>query len=284
MYFERLAELSMCMFLWEGLPKSIDKRFLELTLFFDGQALFFYDEVMGYLCLQCITNGPLSVNRIPINRRAFAINGYTRNLNEDNSVIIFNNYLHTNSILPVTRYAKKLYNIDRTIDVNINALKTPILIQGTEQQRLSLVNVYKEYDGNAPVIFGDRSLDINSLRVLKTDAPIIAPQLHNLKQSIWNEALTQIGIVNIDNNNRERLVQSEVINGNGDTYASRNSRLKARQEACEQINSMFGLNISVKYDDRYIEDQLRLMNNIIGNVDYMNEEDIVIEKGGEDNE
>ena len=252
-YLERLTELSISMFEWKNLPDSVDPRFLELTLFTDGQAVFFKDEVMGYLGLQVIINGPLDVYRVPIRRRAFAVNGYQQNLDMTNSVIIYNNYLRTNSVAMVKLYAKRLYNLDRIIDINADAQKTPVLVQGTEQQRLTLLNLYKEYDGNAPVIFGDKNLDINALKCIKTDAPYVADKIYQLKTQIWNEALTYLGISNLNIQKKERLVSDEVIRNQGGTIASRYSRLEARREACEKINAMFGLDIDVDFREDYRE-------------------------------
>ena len=201
--------------------------------------------------MQCLINGKLNVYRIPINRRAFAVNGYQKKLTDKDSVIIFNNMLHTNSWLDVKMFAKRLYNLDRIIDVNANAQKTPILIKGNEQQRLTLTNLYKEYDGNAPVIFADKSLDMNVLQVLSTQAPYVADKIYQLKTQIWNEALTYLGISNVSFQKRERMVSDEVTRSQGGTVASRYSRLNARRQACEQINKMFGLNIECDFREDY---------------------------------
>lgn len=251
-YAYRLMELSISMFEWKNLPEGIDERFLEMILFTDGQAVFFRDDELGdYLALQCLINGKLNVYRIPINRRAFAVNGYQKQLTDKDSVIIFNNMLHTNSWLDVKMFAKRLYNLDRIIDVNANAQKTPILIKGNEQQRLTLMNLYKEYDGNAPVIFADKSLDMNALQVLSTQAPYVADKIYQLKTQIWNEALTYLGISNVSFQKRERMVSDEVTRSQGGTVASRYSRLNARRQACEQINKMFGLNIDCDFREDY---------------------------------
>ena len=251
-YAYRLMELSISMFEWKNLPEGIDERFLEMVLFTDGHAVFFKDDELGdYLALQCLINGKLNVYRIPINRRAFAVNGYQKKLTDKDSVIIFNNMLHTNSWLDVKMFAKRLYNLDRIIDVNTNAQKTPILIKGNEQQRLTLTNLYKEYDGNAPVIFADKSLDMNALQVLSTQAPYVADKIYQLKTQIWNEALTYLGISNVSFQKRERMVSDEVTRSQGGTVASRYSRLNARRQACEQINKMFELNIECDFREDY---------------------------------
>ena len=141
-YYNRLVELSIAMFEWHNLPDTVDPRFMELTLFTDGQAVFFKDDVVGFACLQNALGGNMDMYRIPKDRRAYAVNGFSANLTDKNSVIIWNNMLHTNSMNDVTMFAKRLYNIDRAIDVNTNAQKTPILIRCDEQQRLTLKNIY----------------------------------------------------------------------------------------------------------------------------------------------
>ena len=250
-YYNRLTELAISMFEWQNLPETIDQRFLEMCLFSDGMCVFFQDEVLGYLSLQCMTGGKLNVYRIPMERRAYATNGYQRNLDGTNSVIIFNNYLHTNSMLDVEMFSKRLYNLDRAIDVNANAQKTPVLIQCDESQRLTMKNLYKQYEGNEPFIFGSKGLDANGLKVLQTGAPYVADKLYELKTQIWNEALTYLGISNINTVKKERMITDEVTRNQGGTVASRYSRLESRRQACKQINEMFGLNIWVDYREDF---------------------------------
>lgn len=251
-YFNRLVELSVSMFEWQGLPESVDPRYLELHLFQNGSMVYFRDEVMGDLCLDCIANGQFDVYGNPISRRAYSsYNQYQKTLNESDSVIIWNNYLRQPSVLDVKMFAKRLYNLDRIIDVNANAQKTPVLVQGTEKQRLTLVNLYKEFDGNAPFIFGDKNLDLNSLRAISTNAPYVADKLYQLKTQIWNEALTYLGISNLNIQKKERMITDEVQRNQGGTIASRYSRLEARREAVDKINRMFGTDISVDYREDF---------------------------------
>ena len=128
-YYDRLTELSISMFEWKNLPETIDERFLELSLFRDGMAVFFKDEDMDeYLALRTMIGGRLNVYQIPMQRTAYASNGYNKMLNEENSVIIFNNMLHTNSVLDVQIFSERLAELDRAIMVNAKAQKTPVLI------------------------------------------------------------------------------------------------------------------------------------------------------------
>lgn len=252
-YYEMLVELSVSMFEWKNLPDTIDPRFLELTLFGDGKSVFFKDDVVGYLALRCAVGGRWDLYNIPTDRRAYATNGYQQQLNEENSVLIFNNYLHTNSMLKVANFARRLYELDKIIEVNAKAQKTPVLIQCDEKQRLTMRNLYQKYEGNEPYIFGDKNLNPNAIKVLKTDAPYIGDKIYQLKTQIWNEALTYLGISNTNVTKKERMISDEVIRNMGGTIASRYSRLESRRQACDKINNMFGLNIECNYREDYRE-------------------------------
>lgn len=254
-YYQRLLELSISMFEWKNLPPTIDSRYIELMLFEKGSVVYFDDEAIGNLCLDCISQGQFDVYGYPKNRRAYSsYNQYSRELNESNSVIVWNNFLRTNSQLVVKMYAKRLYNIDRVIDINVNSQKTPVAILASPQQRLTMKNLYKEYDGNAPFIFGDKNLDLNGIKAISTGAPYVADSLYALKTQIWNEALTYLGISNVNTVKKERLISDEVQRNLGGTIASRYSRLQSRKDAVQKINKMFNTNIEVDYRDDVYSD------------------------------
>ena len=250
-YYNRLVELAISMFEWKNLPETIDPRFLELALFGDGMAVFFEDKEIGYLAMRTMIGGRLNLYNIPTDRRAYASNGYNMPLTQDDSVIIWNNLMHTNSVLEVSNFSKRLWDLDRTIDVNAKAQKTPILIRCEESQRLTLKNLYKQYSGNEPVIYADKGLAAKPIDVLNTDAPYVCDKLYELKTQIWNEALTYLGISNVSYQKKERLLQDEVQRNMGGTIASRYSRLEARRQAANEINKMFGLNIDVNFREDF---------------------------------
>lgn len=250
-YYWHLLGLAISMFEWKNLPDTIDERFLELTLFSDGKALFFRDDVIGDLTLQVALGGNFDVYRIPKNRRAYSANGYNKQCDETNSVIIWNNMMHTDSKLDVEMFAKKLYDIDMSIIVNAKAQKTPTLILCDEEEKLTLENIYMQYDGNKPVIFGKKGLNPNSVSAISTGAPYVADKLFELKTRYWNEALTYLGISNLAINKKERLISEEVSKAMGSTIANRYVRLNTRKQAAKEINRMFGLNVSVDYREDF---------------------------------
>lgn len=256
-YFNRLMELSMSMFEWENLPGTMDARYLELGLFENGSMIVFEDEVMGLLNLNVNSSGNFDCYGNPIRRQAYSkYNGYIKDLSPNDSVIVWNNALRINSILDVQMFALRLYNLDRIIDINVNAQKTPVMILADETQRMTMLNLYKEYDGNQPFIFGDKNLDLKGVTILNTGAPYISDKIQELKAEIWNEALTYLGISNVGFQKRERMVSDEVNRLQGGAIASRYSRLTARESAAEQINDMFGTKIEVHYREDYDTSQV----------------------------
>lgn len=250
-YVDRLTEIATSMFTWTGLPEEIDERYLEMTLFQNGQAVFFKDEVVDeYLALSVNNQGIFDFYGNPIYRRAYSrYNSYQHELDLYDSVIIWNNYLRKNSVLGVELFARKLWNMDRTIDINVAVQKTPFLIQCSEKARLTMLNMYKEVFGNQDLIYGDKNFNPDDLKVFKTDAPFIAKDLQELKTQVWNEALTWLGINNVTYQKRERMITDEVQRSQGGVNASRQGRLKARKQACKKINKIFGLDVDVEYNE-----------------------------------
>lgn len=247
--YDRLFELAVNRFKWKDLPNTCSDRFLENSLFKKGFCLFFKDEVIGYLTLRATLGGKLDVYDIPVDRRAYASNGYQNNLNQYNSVIIMNNSRYLPDLMTIENYALQLYEIKRAYYINIKRQKTPQIILASAQQRLTFENFIEQYDGNVPFILGDKDFqkELDDVVNIDTSTPFIADKLAVQFHTVWNEALTYLGIDNSNTDKKERLVENEVAGNNGAVEMQRNIALTARERACEEINRMFGLNVSVKF-------------------------------------
>ena len=235
---------------------------MEYTLFYEGAAIFFKDNDLTernlskneqeeggtYLALQVVLGGDLNVYRVPNNRKAYAVNTYNKKLTVEDSVIIWNNMIRLPEYGRMMFYASKLAQIDRAIDVNVKGQRFPIAILCDETQRLTMKNVYKQYDGNEPFIFGDKNLDLSAIQVVNTGSPYVADKLQQLKNNIWAEAMMCLGIPNSPSEKKERLVANEAKVSQGGTLASRSSRLEMRKMACREINNMWGLDTDVEYN------------------------------------
>ena len=255
-YFNTLKMIATSSFKYTNMPNSVDVRFLELGLFNRGYMVFFYDEDLEkYLALNTTLGCELDVYNNPLSYTAYANNGYQVQLTNKDSVIIYNNYLKQPTLMLCEYFAKRLYDFDSVIDVNVRSQKTPILIACNESEKLAMKNVYMQYDGNQPVIFTYKDfITADNFKVVNTQSPYVGDKIYQLKSNIWNEALTQLGITNTTVNKKERLITDEVQRSQGGVFACRNSRLKMREQCINKINDMFNLNIQVEFNDDVLKE------------------------------
>lgn len=264
-YYSRLKNIALSVFEWENLPTTCNARFLEECLFNFGNAIFVNDEDMSFLNLKVNPKQEFNVYEEHLYYTAHSIN-YNKDYHKDECVYIRNNYLARATDETIIIFAERLARIQRAINGNINAQKTPLLIRTEERTKTSLINVYKQYNDDEPIILASKSLTDKPIEVLKTDAPFVADKLREEKTAVWNEALEFLGInTNPSDKKKERLIVNEVDANNEQIEIQKDVMLLARQEACEQINKMFGLNVSVK---RRIEKENESLqeNNIEGGV------------------
>lgn len=246
-YYSRLKQIALSVFKWEGLPSSCSARFLEDTLFHYGRALFVDDPDMGFLTVKCTPSGDLNVYNEPIGYNAYAT-GYDNYfpVEEGNCVLVRNNYIEKSTESTIIIYAEKLAELDISATINAKAQKTPVLVRCDEKTRTSLEALYNQYEGNRPFIIGSKTLSEKPLEVLRTEAPFVVDKLREEKRAVWNEALEFLGLnTNPSDKKKERLIVSEVDSNNEQIDIQAEVMLLARQEACEQINELFGLNVSV---------------------------------------
>ena len=257
MFMWRLMQLGISVFQWKNLPKGVDERMLEFWLMRDGFVGFFYDEMLksdekrrapeGYAVLPMLIQGAWDMYEYPTDRTAYAVNGFQYDCTEDNSVLIFNNYLRVPMWLTMWQYAYRLAETQRTIDINCKQQRTARVIRCDEKQRLTYLNAAKEVDEGRNWVHGDKNLDLDDFQVFDITTPFVANEMQIYKHQLWNEALTYLGIENVNTDKKERLISDEVVNNMGDVEAERFTRLNARKQACKQINELFGLDIDVEF-------------------------------------
>lgn len=247
-YLDRLKLIATSLFTWEGLDEVAGvgaSRFLELALYENGRAMFTKDNELGHIVLKVNPDDKFNIYMLPTKVIGYSFE-YNKEFNFDDIVYIMNNNLCKPTIETLKLFAYRLYETERTIDTNLIAQKTPVLIEGDTKTILTLKNVYMQYSGNTPFIFGSKKFDINNkLNVLRTDAPYLIDKLELHKHEIWNEMLTFLGINNANTDKKERLITNEVDSNNELIEYYLNCFYKVRKNACDDINKKYGLNIKV---------------------------------------
>ena len=245
-YFYRLSLIALSIFKWENLPNGINERWIEKYLFDIGECMFFKDPILGFRVSKSIDKG-INVYNEPIDLEPEST-GLTQPKTYKNGidvVLIKNNDLSIPTLPTLQLYAYRLADLTRAQDVNITAQKTPILIITSDRQKLTMKNVFNQWSGNEPVIYGDKEMNIDGVKVLKTDAPIVFDKIQIQKHQLWNEVMTFLGVNNANQDKKERLVDDEVQANNEQVKICLDVMLKARQSACSEINRIFGTNIKV---------------------------------------
>lgn len=252
MYIRILQELSMARFKWTGLPVTVDERYLEMVLHQQGMALFYKDEKVGrFLAVNAAGHGTNMYG----NPTSFttADNNLQRQVSSKQGVPIWHNAMRIPDWDVVYLFAKKLADVEKTIDVNLVSMRNTQLIFVDEEERHTYMQMTRQMDEGQPRIFGTRSLDPS--RITTVQLGVDKDQVKNLmevKARRWNEAMTLLGINNTNQEKKERMVGAEVEGNKDQVTAVRSIHLKARKRAAEEINRIFrkdGLNVSVDWDE-----------------------------------
>ncbi|MCM1511470.1 MAG: hypothetical protein NC116_12255 [Clostridium sp.] len=241
--YQRMSNLAISRFEWEGVPEEIDIRFIEVGLLDYGTLAFFKDPDIGYICLPYTFDQNFNIYGNPNGVRAYS--GYTNySYKPDKYVILWDNMIRRPPQPTLWQFASRMADCVLTAGVNIKAQKTPMIVKTDDKGRVTLENIYEAYEGNHPVIFATRGIDLaNQLEVYKTDAPYVADKIMEQYNIIWSEMLTFLGIPNVSSVSGSRKVADEVLRSQGGAVASRFSPDFTRQQAVKQINKMFGLNV-----------------------------------------
>lgn len=249
-YLERMKKIALSMFEWVNLPDSMNSRYLEMCLYYKGQAALLYDENYGYVNTQAADSGYINIYGLPtrINCFSYSFNTmrdlYVPESGEDKNsecILVMNTYERIPTCASIELFAKRLTEAQRTADINIQNMRTPILIRTDKNQELTMRNVYAQYDGNSPVIYADKyQLNPDDIKVFKTDTPFIANNIMEYKVQIWNEFLSFLGVSNLSEK-RERLITSEIDSNNELVNLNLQSFLAPRKKACQEFNDKYGL-------------------------------------------
>lgn len=244
-YYTRMRNIAMSVYKWEGLPTSCNARFLEKQLYYRGFAAFVPDNNYGWLSLPVTPSGTINIYDEALYYDAYANNYPTTRFAREDIVLVRNNLTCIPTDFAIRKFARQLYEVETAIDTNIYAQKTPVLIVCEDKQRLTMKNLYMQYDGNAPIIYGDKSINPEALRVLKTDAPYIADKLTMHRAAIWADFLTFIGVENVGVEKRERLTESESTANSAFYSISSELGLLTRREAAAELSARTGKPVSV---------------------------------------
>lgn len=258
-YLNRLKKIALSIFEWVNLPPSMNARWIERCLYYNGKCAFLKDKKYGFINTGCASSGYINIYGIPTKLNCWSFNyqsirttytGLLPNLSPKQKeerdyqecILVMNDWDCIPTCSTLELFALRLYEAERTCDVNIKSQKFPVMIIVDEKQRLLMENLYNQYDGNQPFIFGDKDqLGSDLLRSVNTGAPYIVDKLTAYKKEIWNEALEFLGVNGLVTEKKERLIADEANANNEVINLNLQSYLAPRLQACKEFNEKYGL-------------------------------------------
>jgi predicted nucleic acid-binding protein len=232
---------------WNGFEEfNIQERHIENYLFDNGYCLFFEDKMNGKLCLPCTGVGKQNVYGDYLKYRATGYN-YSEVVTAENSVLIENNKMRMPTQKAVIYFVSRLFELVRTMDVNVRQLKLQTLFTATDKNVLTVKKIIDEIDKNNWAIVTDTGLAVDEIvKAVQTGVKCLTPELTDRYNAVMNEALTYFGINNSNTDKRERLITDEANANNQFIDSCAEMFLESRVRACEEINKKFGLHVSVE--------------------------------------
>lgn len=249
MYFRQMLTLAENVFEFKNLPEFIDVSYLNKQLLRKGSVAFFEEDGLGLIALPYNVVGNLDVYGRPNRIEVFGNNSFHRILDRDEYVIMYDNNGRYPLYLDICQMAERIALCVRTEDVNILHQRTPRVWKTSKDKELSLKNAINEIDSMQENVIAYESLDIEDANVILAPAPYVTDKIDIHLKELWAEFFRLIGVANLQEQKRERVIVDEMVASQGGTIASRFSRFEPRKEAIEKINKKFNADIQVQYYD-----------------------------------
>ena len=258
-YFNQLKRMLLSMFEWSGkdLPKR-SSRFIENSLFQTGLIIFYKSEKTQLFQFAKATPIGLNTYEEPIGFRTYSFDTSGKSTSEyvkaTDCVPIYNDFFHMGgNIENVNYYAKRLSNFEKTIDINLEKLKLPDVYTCPEGQVQSLKTYFAKASNGIPIVIANDDFTRNvSVQKFANENANYISDLNEVKRSILSDALTFFGVNNVLVNKKERLIKDEANQNNEEIALNKNFMFRARNEAVEEIQEKFQLEINVELSENII--------------------------------
>ena len=249
MLFEKIVRV----FVWDGLPADIPQREIETRLILNGFCGMVKDGVKGIMVATGGMSGSTQYADIftKFTYSAPTAQGGTKTIGKD--CVIINNSALRNPLYPlVYRYAFLLSHTDISLKCALVNARYTDLFSTDDQQTAESVRAVRNkiYDGDYDCIV-DSSIIGALQNMANTDnTSNTLKQIVEIRTDLLRGFYNDIGIKFVKDK-KERMISDEVSDDNQMLLFNIADMLHQREKACEEINTVFGLRVSVKLSDEF---------------------------------
>lgn len=263
-WFNKLLDVCMNMFVYEGLPDTLPAREIETCLLLqnDGHATIYYTPQHGLVCVWSELYGYDLYYKPNMVTFANPVLGSGNLRVGEDCEVIYNNslehgyYTYTadsglNSFL--SRYARALADIDSTIAIyTINRRASEFPVAKNEKTKQSIKAFFEKLkEGNTDIIVDDFIFE--AFKAVERNQNYAGDKLNDLlvaKDKILEQFFRDLGIRFY--NPKRAQVNAEEINATTQLLViNTDDMLKARQEGVERVNQHYGTSITVRLNDKF---------------------------------
>lgn len=250
MYLREMLTMAENVFCIDNVPENVDMSYVNRNLLRKGAVVWFKDEVLGTIALPFTTRGNFDIYGNPIEVDARAFNGrYFRRLKQGEFVIMYDNASRYPIYADIVQIAERIALCVKTNDVNIKQQRTPRIWKTSQDMKKSVEDIINNIDCLEEDVTTYDSIEWDDVQAVMAPAPYVADKVDMHLDKLWAEFYRLIGVANLIEQKKERMIQDEMTASQGGTIASRYSRFEPRATAIKKINKMFGEKMSVYYYD-----------------------------------
>lgn len=240
---------------WNNLPDTIDERFLERVLMRYGKAVFYSIDDLFLATRVMTTDQPDLYD----NYHRFQSIGTNWNYTvpEGEGVLIWDSMTRRPYYDLISTYAEDLAELEQTAHLNRRQQRWAVIITGDEVNLRDRQRILQEIETGQPVILGSNTNANLEVKKVDLTVPYLAADFHDDKAKMLSELYLQLGIINIPKDKPQYMNLEETGIANDAVSRIREDILIPRKQACDAINDMYGLDISVEWRTEEFTDIIR---------------------------
>lgn len=260
-HFTNLKNFLMNWIKWNGLPDSIDSRFFNDSLIMRGFCTGFkYKDGNIYVTDGAISGVDEYYRPTKFKSSNVKFLNEKRKIGED-CAVCFNTYDYSSPYsmsTMLTIYANRLAHIDVSVDTSVmNSRVAVIPTVNDEKEAIRVANMMKRIYAGEPTVLsyrnssfdGEKGIDIFPI---KSKDNIVVTELADARRNIMSDFYNELGIKNVAVDKKERTNLAEMDSNSDQLKIASEIFLEPRKRWCEEMNRIFGTNISVEFNKEVI--------------------------------